>query len=222
MNPKDYVIKLPKYKGAPLGIKERWWPDMNPKIWNAASTKRKYPLEDIRVLLVHATAGSSSAGAMSVMIKGNANKKKASWQWLIPDEDEPEHGEWIWACCPESRAAWHVRGSLKHEDCWDGRSNISHFSMGVEVVNAQITSDKFSDWQYNQVSDIARYLWSSPKYPNFNTVISHARIDPTRRTDPGENFDWEYLRFLVERPPKTALPKIPLVSPMATDCIMNR
>ncbi len=163
---------------------------------------------------------------MSVMIRGNAAGNKASWQWLIPDEDEEAHQNHIWACCPESRAAWHVRGSLRHPDCWNSRRSISHFSMGVEIVNSQKTGDKFSDWQIQEAANIVRYLWSSPKYPNFNTVISHARIDPTRRTDPGVNFDWEALRHYIWSGGiwsgrQFAEPLIPLETPNDRDCIMD-
>jgi len=54
-------------------------------------------------VVIHATAGGNSAGAMSVMAAG-----KASWTYLVPDEDEAAHGEHAWWCVPESAAAWHV------------------------------------------------------------------------------------------------------------------
>jgi N-acetyl-anhydromuramyl-L-alanine amidase AmpD len=40
----------------------------------------------------------------------------ASFHWLVPDEDEQQHGQLVWACAPEARAAWHVRNSCRHPD----------------------------------------------------------------------------------------------------------
>ena len=48
---------------------------------------------------------------------------------------------------------------------------------------------------------IVRYCWA--KYPNLKTIVSHAALDPSRRTDPGTNFDWNRFRQLVVSPPGT-------------------
>lgn len=147
----------------------------------------------IRAFVIHATAGGSSSGAMSVMFA-----HKASWHWLVPDENEPEHGRHVWSCANESRAAFHVRPDRSHPDVNGGSRNVNFWSLGVEVVNTQV-SDPFSDWQIEQTAALVRYAWS--KNPEMRDVVSHAKLDPARRRDPGDNFDWERFKSLVLAPP---------------------
>lgn len=142
-------------------------------------------------IVIHATAASSSAGAISVMKKTTG---AASFHWLVPDEDEPQHGELVWACVPEALAAWHVRNAASHPDVNDGENRVNHWSLGIEVVNRQV-NDLFSEWQVEATARMVRYCWA--KYPNLPHVVSHAKLDPTRRTDPGVQLDWERLKSLV-------------------------
>ncbi len=113
-----------------------------------------------------------------------------AFHWLVPDEDEPQHGEFVWATCHEARAAWHVRNDKSHPAVWNGHNKVNHFSLGIEIVNRQNGGgDSFSDWQVEATADIVRYCWA--KYPNLRHVVSHARLDPARRVDPGSNFPWD-------------------------------
>ncbi len=145
----------------------------------------------VTAVIIHATAGSSSAGAISVMKQTNS---PASFHWLVPDEDEPQHGELVWACVPEALAAWHVRNAVSHPDVNDGENRVNHWSLGIEVVNRQ-ENDPFSSWQVEMTARIVRYCWA--KYPNLRHVVSHAKLDPSRRTDPGTEFDWQRFKRLV-------------------------
>jgi N-acetylmuramoyl-L-alanine amidase len=129
---------------------------------------------------------------MSVMFE-----HRASWHWLIPGEEESDHGVRVWACAPERRAAWHVRNASLHPDVYSGNGNVNYWSLGLEIVNAQ-DGDAFSDWQIEQAAGLVRYAWS--KYPDLVDVVSHAKLDPTRRTDPGSAYPWERFRELVLAP----------------------
>lgn len=183
-NPKLYQFNLPSIERPDdLSIPEKWYPGIK-NYWKKSTSTRIYnPIDGIRAVVIHATAGSSSSGAISVMKKG-----KSSFHWLVPGEEEPQHGKLIWSCVPESLAAWHVRGDKSHTDVWDGHKKINHWSLGIEVVNSQKTSDLFSDWQVMITAQIVRYCWC--KYPNLVHVVSHAKLDPSRRSDPGGNFPW--------------------------------
>ena len=71
---------------------------------------------------------------------------------------------------------------------------------GVEIVNTQSAevSDPYSDWQVEQTAALVRYAWS--KYPDLIDVVSHAKLDPARRVDPGSGFPWDRFRELVLAP----------------------
>jgi len=190
MDPKKYHFRLPK-NNQPTNIRlpEVWYPGIQ-QYWEESTSKRLYnPVFGIKAIVIHATAGHSSEGAISVMRNGNA-----SWHWLVPDENESEHENIIWACAPETLAAWHVRNDKFHPDVNDGKNKINHWSLGVEIVNSQ-QQDPFSDWQVKITADIVKYCWM--KYPNLEHVVSHAKLDPTRRTDPGSNFPWQRFKETV-------------------------
>jgi N-acetylmuramoyl-L-alanine amidase len=193
-DPATYQFNLPK-TGRPSDVllNEVWYPGIQ-AYWEISTSSRIYDaILGVKAVVVHATAGAGSEGAISVMKEG-----KASFHWLLPDEDEPQHGQLVWACAPEARAAWHVRNSCSHPSVNDGADKVNHWSLGIEVVNRQAGSDLFSDWQIQATAQIIRYCWA--KYPNLKHVVSHAKLDPARRSDPGKTFPWARLKKLVLAP----------------------
>ncbi|MEL7683617.1 N-acetylmuramoyl-L-alanine amidase [Citromicrobium bathyomarinum] len=190
-DPTTYHFDLdPAQRPAHAPLEERWWPGIRDAALKASSARIYDPIKGVRAVVIHATAGGSSAGAASVIFDG-----KASFHWLVPDEDEPQHAQFVWATCHEARAAWHVRNSCCHPVIWDRRGRINHWSLGIEVVNRQVRTDDFSDWQVEATAQIVRYAWA--KYPNLRHVVSHAMLDPARRSDPGSLFPWEQFREAV-------------------------
>ena len=190
-DPKDFQFDLSEeHRPTNVDLVEEWYPGIQSAAL-ATSTGRIYdPILGVRAVVIHATAGSSSSGAASVITDGIA-----SFHWLVPDENEEQHGKIVWATCHEARAAWHVRNSAWHPDVWNGRKKINHYSLGIEVVNRQTPSDSFSSWQVEATARIVRYCWA--KYPNLKHVVSHAKLDPTRRSDPGTSFPWGEFQELV-------------------------
>ncbi len=209
-NPTDYQFDLPA-AGRPsiVNLKEEWYPGIQGAAINASSKRIYDPINGVRTVVIHATAGSSSAGAASVI-----TNRKASFHWLVPDENEDQHGEFVWATCHEARAAWHVRNSCTHADVWGGKNKINHFSLGIEVVNLAVPSDDYSSWQIEATAEIVRYCWA--KYPNLKHVVSHAKLDPTRRTDPGAHFPWESLKDKVINSIEEAAPALVASAPAPT------
>ena len=164
------------------------------RCWSTVTSERRNSARDcVRALVVHATAGASTSGAVSVMTDG-----RASFHWVVPDENEPAHGHSVYATAPEARAAWHVRYQCSHADVCGGAKGLNQLSLGVEIVNTQTGDDPFSPWQIEATAQIVRYAWA--KYPNLRHVVSHARLDPARRTDPGADFPWARFEELVLSP----------------------
>ncbi len=189
-DPGDFHLDLPAGAcPAPFSLPEK----IHRRAWAAArqctAPRPDDPALSIRAVVIHATAGSSTDGAVSVM-----EEARASFHWLVPDENEHAHGSFVWASAPEARACWHVRNSCFHRHVCHGARRINDWSLGVEIVNAQSGGDAFSDWQVRITAEIVRYAWA--KYPNLAHVVSHARLDPKRRTDPGPHFPWEAFKRL--------------------------
>ena len=129
-DPALFQINLPADQRPPPTphLAEEWFPQIE-TAWPHCTSKRRFdPMLDIRAIVIHATAGASSIGAISVM-----KARRASFHWLVPDENEPAHGHFVWACAPEARAAWHVHNSCCHPDIWQGRTLINHYSLGIET-----------------------------------------------------------------------------------------
>lgn len=179
-------------RGRPADVllPEAWYPGIQ-RYWKDSTSSRIYDaIFGVRAVVLHATAGGSTAGAISVMKAG-----RASFHWMVPDEDEPQHGSLVWACAPEARAAWHVRNACSHPAVNGGAKRTNHWSLGIELVNRQTPQDAFSGWQISIAARIVRYCWA--KYPNLRHVVSHARLDPQRRSDPGGTFPWKRFERLV-------------------------
>ena len=187
-DPKDFQFDLdPSQRPSPNPLNgEAWFPHAK-DVWPTCTSRRIVdPTLGIRTIVIHATAGSTCAGAFSVM-----KDRRASFHWLIPNRTDEGHGAVIWATAPETRACWHVRNSCAHPAVFEGRNKVNHSSLGIEIVNKARPDHPYSAWQIAATAEIIRYAWA--KYPNLRHVVSHARLDPGRRTDPGMHFPWALL-----------------------------
>jgi len=185
-NPKTYFFKLPTGAAPrPFKIPEKIYPDIAWYNANRASNRIYHAVDGIEGVVIHATAGGSTDGALNWW--RNPNGGKASAHWIVPDEDEYGHGREVLAVVYESLAAWHVRNDKTHA-LVGNRDHINHWTLGIEIVNSQTNLDQFSDWQVAITALLVRYCWA--KYPNLKFVFSHALVDPQRRSDPGPQFDW--------------------------------
>ncbi len=211
-DPTTFHFRLPPYNGPLLPEPANaWYPGIQASWPRCTSDRLQRSDGRVRAFVIHATDGFRSVDAVTNMHSGIS-----SFHWLIPDEDEPQHGSAIWACVQERRAAWHVRNSRSHPDVNGGSRNINYWSLGVELVN-RVTggSDPYSDWQIEQAAALVRYAWS--KYPDLRHVVSHAKLDPARRSDPGRGFPWERFRQMVLDVDHTPTPLLHSVSADAVD-----
>lgn len=151
-----------------------------PNINKATSFGRR--LGDPTLLVLHITAGNNVAGAMSVLFD---SKKQASWHYIIPGENDKEHGKYYYTCIPLTKAAWHVRSSCT--DPISGKKNINERSVGIEVVNLS-GGKPISDWQYEALASAIHQ--SILKYPSIKNIAGHSLFDPDRRKfDPGTDIE---------------------------------
>lgn len=202
--PKNYQFDLPS-SGRPsmFELGDRFFPGIQTSWPRVTARRMVHPIDGIRAVVIHATAGSSSSGAVSVMHAGTA-----SFHWLVPGKNEEQHGHFAWACAPETLAAFHVRNDKSHPQVNGGERRVNHWSLGIEIVNTQNrqTPDPFSDWQVSITARIVRFCWA--KYPNLKHIVSHARLDPDRRTDPGANFPWEEFKQQVLNAEEDPIPRL--------------
>jgi N-acetyl-anhydromuramyl-L-alanine amidase AmpD len=187
-NPETFYFTLPSNNRpsfAPLS--EEVHPDFTWLTSNRARSRGRDVFDVIDTIVVHATAGYATQHAID-----NWHERVASAHWIIPDEDEPQHDHFVWATVAEAKAAYHVRDSIHVSDTVLGRGpNVNNRSLGIEIVNTQDVQnyrDPFSSWQVTMSARIVLYAWA--KYPNLKHVISHAKLDPSRRGDPGSQFPW--------------------------------
>ena len=192
-DPKTFYFELdPTNRPQPIRLRERRVPDYTWYDANRARARGRHPITGVTAVVIHATAGWATQHALDAW-----RSATASAHWIVPDEDEPQHGEFVWSVVSESLAAYHVKDRLSSPDL-GSFTRINDRSLGIEIVNTQNVqnyTDVYSDWQLEATALIVRYCWA--KYPNLRHVLSHARIDPNDRADPGRNFPWSRFKSLV-------------------------
>ncbi len=92
----------------------------------------------------------------------------------------------------ERNRAWHA--GVAH---WRGTSNINQRSVGIEIVNPghEFGYRDFSEAQMISVIALCQDILSRHDIAARN-VVGHSDVAPSRKTDPGELFDWQRLAEL--------------------------
>ena len=92
-------------------------------------------------------------------------------------------GEIIQFVATEDRA-WHSGVST-----YKNKDNCNDFSIGIELQGTDETA--FTKAQYTSLIELTKALIR--RYPAIKSnIVGHSDIAPTRKTDPGREFDWEY------------------------------
>jgi len=92
---------------------------------------------------------------------------------------------------PFHKRAWHAGQS-----CYQTRENCNDFSIGIELEGTD-TQD-YTALQYTQLAAVSLALFQAYPALNANTIAGHSQIAPSRKTDPGEGFDWDHYRRLID------------------------
>ncbi len=189
--PFDFVFALPAFAGPPSApVPAAPFPGVDAIVAGNSYARTDTSDGKIRAIVIHATQGPTSQSAMTRM-----QAYQASWHWLVPHPGEAAHGLNVWRCVPEALAARHVRNEC-HDPAVNGDArNANAWAIGIEIVNTMTAGDAFSDWQVEQAAALVRQAWSGN--PSLSTVVSHARLDPQNKVDPGAWFPWETFKALV-------------------------
>ncbi|WND01557.1 N-acetylmuramoyl-L-alanine amidase [Temperatibacter marinus] len=85
----------------------------------------------------------------------------------------------------DDKRAWHAGVSY-----WQGRENINHTSLGIEIVNTG--EEPFPERQIASVIALCQFLQKKYTIPA-HQIIGHSDIAPGRKFDPGPLFPWTVL-----------------------------
>ena len=91
---------------------------------------------------------------------------------------------------PFNKRAWHAGDSV-----FKGVKNCNDFSIGIELEGAD--DDIFTEEQYNSLASATKEIIK--KYPliSNDNITGHSDIAPSRKTDPGNKFEWDkYLKLV--------------------------
>lgn len=106
---------------------------------------------------------------------------KASAHFLVRRDGE------VIQFVPCAKRAWHAG-----ESSWKGRPRCNDFSIGIEIEGSGEVP--FTAAQYRRVAALTRAL--KTRYPIAN-IVGHSDIAPSRKTDPGPQFDWARFHAMV-------------------------
>lgn len=136
-----------------------------------------------RLIVLHATGGSAASARDWLCRRAS----RVSAHYLIDRTGRVEQ-----LVSPE-RAAWHAGQS-----CWQGRSNVNAFSLGLELAHRQ--GEDWPDAQLRAAAALCRALQARYAIPATH-ITSHAHIarPAGRKTDP-ESFPWPAFRTLLHDP----------------------
>ena len=90
---------------------------------------------------------------------------------------------------PDLYIAWHAGKSS-----WKNYNLLNKYSIGIEISNPghEFNYRKFSIKQIKSLIKLSKLLMKKYKI-KAKFILGHSDIAPSRKTDPGEKFPWQYL-----------------------------
>lgn len=144
---------------------------------------------DVDMVVLHYTGMKTAQAALERLRDPQA---EVSAHYLV-DEDGR-----VWRLVDENRRAWHAGKS-----CWAGDRDINDRSIGIELVNPghEFGYRPFPEPQMAALEKLLTEIVARRRISPAR-IVGHSDIAPTRKSDPGELFDWRRLarRGLALRP----------------------
>lgn len=136
--------------------------------------------QKIDMLVLHYTGMRDAKAALDRLVDPAA---QVSAHYLI-DEDGT-----VVRLVDESKRAWHAGVST-----WRGESGVNARSIGIELVNPghEFGYRPFNEAQMAALEQLARAILAR-HHISARNVVGHSDVAPTRKSDPGELFDWRRL-----------------------------
>jgi N-acetylmuramoyl-L-alanine amidase len=134
----------------------------------------------IDMLVLHYTGMQSAEAALGRLCDPAA---RVSSHYLIEEDGT------VWRLVPEERRAWHAGVSY-----WRGETVLNTVSIGIEIVNPghEWGYRPFPEAQMQTVETLCLDILARHRIPA-HRIVGHSDIAPTRKSDPGELFDWRRL-----------------------------
>ena len=82
--------------------------------------------------------------------------------------------------------AWHAGASS-----WNGVADCNNYSVGIELEGSD--RDSFTELQYQSLFPLCRQIMTLFPLITIDNIVGHSDIAPSRKTDPGAQFDWRRL-----------------------------
>lgn len=91
---------------------------------------------------------------------------------------------------PFDQRAWHAGVSE-----FEGRQRCNDFSIGIELEGTDDIA--YSDIQYSVLAQISQQIMNQYPAITMDRIVGHSDIAPERKTDPGQAFDWQRYKQLL-------------------------
>jgi len=136
--------------------------------------------QGVDMLVIHYTGMQSEKAAIDKLCNANAG---VSAHYIISEDGSVNR------LVDEDKRAWHAGVAW-----WRGALDINSRSIGIELVNPghEFGYRDFPDAQMQALIGLAVSILRRHNIPPRN-VVGHSDVAPTRKTDPGELFDWHRL-----------------------------
>ena len=145
--------------------------------YKSPNFNKRRDMDLLDAIIIHYTGMQNSESALNYLCN---KKSKVSSHYFINEEGQ------IFQLVDDFNIAWHAGVSK-----WLKRKNLNDTSIGIELVNPghEHGYEVFSEKQYESLEQLIKLLFSKYNIKK-DWVLGHSDIAPSRKLDPGENFDW--------------------------------
>ena len=91
---------------------------------------------------------------------------------------------------PFDQRAWHAGVSE-----FEGRQRCNDFSIGIELEGTDDIA--YTDIQYSVLAQVSQQIMAQYPAITMDRIVGHSDIAPERKTDPGQAFDWQRYKQLL-------------------------